>query len=83
MDVTEQVKRIIGKELKVSLEKLTAETNLRNDLGVDSLSFVEIIMALEEFFKIEIQDDEAQSIATVGDTIKFVEMKTRESVKGG
>ena len=72
-DVTTKVKAIIVDRLGVDESEVTSEASFTNDLGADSLDTVELIMELEKEFDIQIPDDEAESIATVGDAISFVE----------
>jgi len=72
-DVTTKAKAIIVDKLGVDEAEVTNEANFTNDLGADSLDTVELIMELEKEFNIQIPDDEAEGIATVGDAIKFVE----------
>lgn len=72
-NVEEKVKDIIAEELGVEREKLTPEASFMEDLGADSLDTVELVMAFEEEFGIEIPDDAAESIQTVGDAVKFIE----------
>ena len=71
-DNSERVKDIIEKELGVEREKLTNEASFIDDLGADSLDIVELVMAFEEEFDIEIPDDAAEHIQTVGDAVKFI-----------
>ena len=72
-DVTTKVKAIIIDKLGVDESEVTGDANFTNDLGADSLDTVELIMELEKEFDIQIPDDEAEGIATVGDAISFVE----------
>ncbi len=72
-DTTTKVKAIIIDKLGVDANEATNEASFTNDLGADSLDTVELIMELEKEFDIQIPDDEAEKIATVGDAIKFVE----------
>ena len=72
MNVEEKVKQIIADQLDVSLEEVTPEASFKNDLGADSLDQVELVMALEEKFNIEISDEDAENIKTVQDTLKYV-----------
>ncbi len=72
-DITTKVKAIIVDKLGVDANEATNEASFTNDLGADSLDTVELIMELEKEFDIQIPDDEAEKIATVGDAIKFVE----------
>ena len=71
--VFEKVKEIIVSTLKLDPSKLTLEANLEHDLGADSLDAVEVVMALEDEFGIEIEDDAAQSIKTVKDIVDYIE----------
>ena len=72
-DVTTKVKAIIVDKLGVDESEVTNDASFTNDLGADSLDTVELIMELEKEFDIQIQDDEAEGIVTVGDAISFVE----------
>lgn len=67
-----QIIEIIADELNVDAETITNETNLKDDLNVDSLDVVELIMRLEDAFDIEVSDDDAAKLNTVGDIIAFV-----------
>ena len=71
--VFEKVAKIIAEELNADAQNLSMETRLVEDLGADSLDAVEIMFALEEEFGLEIDDDAAQSIKTVGDLVKYIE----------
>lgn len=71
--IFEKVKEIVCKELNVDASKVTMETNFIEDLDADSLDAVELIMAVEDEFNIEVSDDEAQDIHTVGDIVKLLE----------
>ena len=73
MTVEEKVKGIIMEQLGVDAEEVTPEASFVNDLGADSLDTVELVMALEEAFKIEISDEGAEKITTVSDAIKYIE----------
>ena len=73
MSVFDKVKEIIVKELKVEAEKVTLDALLKEDLGADSLDAVEIVMDIEDAFGIEIDDSEAENVATVGDLVKAIE----------
>jgi acyl carrier protein len=72
-DVAERVKKIVVEHLGVDAEKVTPEASFIDDLGADSLDTVELVMAFEEEFGIEIPDDAAETIQTVGDAIKFID----------
>ena len=71
-DISERIKKIVTEHLDVDVDKVTDKAGFIDDLGADSLEIVEIVMSLEEEFDVEIQDDMAESIQTVGDAIKFV-----------
>ncbi|MEM0898611.1 MAG: acyl carrier protein [Pseudomonadota bacterium] len=72
-DVAERVKKIVVENLTVDAEKVNESASFMDDLGADSLDIVEMIMAFEEEFGVEIPDDAAESVLTVGDAIKFIE----------
>lgn len=69
----EQIKLIIAEQLSAEPDKITPETSIIDDLGADSLDVVELVMALEEKFGIEIPDEDAEKINTVGDIVSYVE----------
>ena len=71
--VAERVVDIVAEQLGVDKEKISAETSFVNDLGADSLDTVELVMELEEEFDINIPDDAAEKIQTVGEAIDFIE----------
>ena len=71
--IFEKVKTIVAKELKADPEKITLETHLIEDLGADSLDAVDLIMALEDEFGIEVDDETAQNAKTIGDLVKYIE----------
>ncbi len=71
-EVLEKVKGIIIEQLGVSENAVTMEASFIDDLGADSLDIVELIMALEEEFDLQIPDSEAEKIATVGDVIEYI-----------
>jgi len=72
-DIGERVKKIVVEHLNVDAEKVTENASFIEDLGADSLDTVELVMAFEEEFGIEIPDDAAESIVTVGDAVKYIE----------
>jgi len=71
--VEDKVKSIIVEQLGVDPEEVTLEAAFVNDLGADSLDTVELVMALEEAFKIEISDEDAEKIHSVGDAVKYIQ----------
>lgn len=74
-DIFEQVKSVIAEELEVEEGQISMESMIVDDLGADSLDVVELIMRLEEKFEIEIPDEDAEKIQTVGDAVKFIEAR--------
>jgi acyl carrier protein len=72
-DVADRVKKIVVEHLGVEADKVTDNANFIDDLGADSLDTVELVMAFEEEFNVEIPDDAAETIVTVGDAIRFLE----------
>ena len=73
--IEEQVKKIVIDHLGIEESKVTPESKFIDDLGADSLDTVELVMAFEEQFGIEIPDDAAETIQTVSDAIKYIESK--------
>ncbi|MFC3847966.1 acyl carrier protein [Helicobacter baculiformis] len=73
MALFEEIQAVIVEQLNVSASQVTEEADFIKDLNADSLDVVELIMALEEKFGIDIPDEEAEKIKTVGDVIKFIE----------
>ncbi len=71
--IEDKVKGIIVEQLGVDPEEVTMEASFVNDLGADSLDTVELVMALEESFKIEINDEEAEKIHSVGDAVRYIQ----------
>ena len=74
--VADRVRAIIAEQLGVKLEEVTDAASFIEDLGADSLDTVELVMALEEEFGIEIPDEDAEKMTNVGDAIKYIEAKT-------
>ncbi len=74
-DIAEQVKKIVIEHLGVDASKVTDNASFIDDLGADSLDTVELVMAFEEEFGVEIPDDAAEKIATVKDAIEFIVSK--------
>ena len=72
-EIAEKVKKIVVEHLGVEEAKVTAEASFIDDLGADSLDTVELVMAFEEAFSVEIPEDAAEKIATVKDAIAFIE----------
>ena len=74
-DIEEQVKKIVVEHLGIDESKVTPEARFIDDLGADSLDTVELVMAFEEKFSIEIPDDAAETILTVKNAMDFIESK--------
>ena len=74
-EVESQVKQIVIDHLGIEESKVTPESKFIDDLGADSLDTVELVMAFEEKFGIEIPDDAAETIQTFGDAVKFIDEK--------
>ena len=74
--IEEKVKDIIVEQLGVNPEQVTPNASFIEDLGADSLDTVELVMAFEEEFGIEIPDEDAEKLQTVGDVVKYIEEKT-------
>lgn len=76
-DVDAKVKKIISEQLGVAEAEVKTESSFVNDLGADSLDTVELVMALEEEFGIEIPDEDAEKIATVQNAIEYIKAKAK------
>ncbi len=74
-NVEERVLNIVCEQLGTSRDKVTAETSFINDLGADSLDTVELVMEFEDEFEINIPDEDAEKIQTVGDAVKYIQNK--------
>ena len=72
VNVEQKVKSIIAEQLGVGEEEIKPASSFIEDLGADSLDIVELVMAMEEEFEVEIPDDEAENIKTVGDAINYI-----------
>ncbi|MGA9175292.1 MAG: acyl carrier protein [Thermoactinomyces sp.] len=71
-DTLERVKKIIVERLNVDPSEVTMEASIKDDLGADSLDVVDLIMELEDEFDMEISDEEAEKISTVGDVVEYI-----------
>ncbi|MEI8145214.1 MAG: acyl carrier protein [Alphaproteobacteria bacterium] len=78
-DIADRVKKIVVEQLGVEGEKVKPEAAFIDDLGADSLDTVELVMAFEEEFGVEIPDDAAETILTVGDAVTFLEKATNNA----
>ena len=72
-ELADQVMAIVSEKLSVDREKVTLETSFIGDLGADSLDMVELLMNLEDSFKMTIPDEDAEQIKTVGDAVKYID----------
>ncbi len=75
-DIEAKVKEIIINKLGVDDGQITPEASFTNDLGADSLDTVELVMEFEKAFNLQIPDEDAEKIATVGDAIKYIKSKS-------
>ena len=75
-NIEQRVKKIVAEQLGVNEAEIKNESSFVDDLGADSLDIVELVMAFEEAFELEIPDEDAEKIATVKDAIDYIEAKT-------
>lgn len=73
MDIADKVKEIVSQQLDVDIAEVKPEAQFIEDLGADSLAIVELVLAFEEQFEIDIPDEDTEKIATVGDAIKYIQ----------
>jgi acyl carrier protein len=78
MTVLERVKKIVIDQLGVDEEQVTPDASITDDLGADSLDRVELVMAIEQEFDIEISDEEAEKIETIQDAVKYVQEQVED-----
>ena len=71
--VLEKVKAILAEQFDVEEDKVTADTDLQEDLGADSLDVVDVLMSIEDEFGVEVPDDEIENIKTVGSLVSYIE----------
>jgi acyl carrier protein len=76
METADKVKEIISQQLDVDMGQIKEESQFIEDLGADSLAIVELVLAFEEQFEIEIPDEDTEKIRTVGDAISYIESRT-------
>ncbi len=80
-EIGQKVKSIIAEQLGVKIEEVTDSASFVDDLGADSLDTVELVMALEEEFGIEIPDEDAEKMTSVAEAVRYVEEKAAKSSK--
>jgi acyl carrier protein len=73
MSILEEAKAVVAEQLQVEADKINPESKFVDDLGADSLDIVELVMALEEKFDIEIPDSDAESIVSLKDAVDYIE----------
>ena len=78
-NIFERVQDIVVQQLGVDKKQVTQQANFANDLGADSLDTVELVMAIEEEFSIEIPDEDAEKIATLDEAVQFIEKAVNQS----
>ena len=71
--VLEKVKAILAEQFDVEEDKITADTDLQEDLGEDSLDVVDLLMSIEDEFEVEVPDEEIENIKTVGSLVSYIE----------
>ena len=79
MSLDKKIKQIIAEQLGLNEDELSDEASLIDDLGADSLDIVELVMAMEEEFEMEIPDEDAEKIVTIKDVIDYVKKRTQET----
>ncbi len=79
METADKVKEIISQQLDVDMGQIKEESQFIEDLGADSLAIVELVLAFEEQFEIEIPDEDTEKIRTVGDAISYIESRTNSN----
>lgn len=75
--VLEKVKAILAEQFDVEKDKITAETDLQEDLGADSLDVVDLLMSIEDEFEVEVPDEEIENIKTVGALVSYIEANSK------
>jgi len=75
MDVVDRVRELVVEQLGVDADEVTEDASFIDDLGADSLDIVELVMAFEEEFDLEIPDEDAEKIRTVGDAVEYIKGK--------
>ena len=78
MEIAQRVKEIIAKNLDVDINDIKPESSFINDLGADSLAIVELVLALEEEFELDIPDEETEKIRTVQDAVDYIQQHSNK-----
>ncbi|WP_249260825.1 acyl carrier protein [Virgibacillus pantothenticus] len=78
-DIFEEVVHVLTESLSIEKEQITLQSNFKKDLGADSLDLVELVIDLEEFFNIEISDEEAENFLEVGDVLNYLAKKLKNN----
>lgn len=76
MDIAQRVREVIAKSLSVAIEDVKSESSFINDLGADSLAIVELVLAFEEAFELDIPDEDTEKIRTVQDAIDYIQARS-------
>jgi acyl carrier protein len=76
MDIAQRVREVIAKSLSVAIEDVKPESSFINDLGADSLAIVELVLAFEEAFELDIPDEDTEKIRTVQDAIDYIQARS-------
>ena len=76
MDTSEKIRACLAEQLDIEPDEITMDSNILDDFGADSLDLVDLVMALEDEFEVEVPDDAIESFHTVGDVVRFVEDHT-------
>lgn len=71
--IFEKIKELLAEQLDASADDMSMDTDIANDLGADSLDVVELLMAIEDEFDVEVPDDKIEVIKTIGDLVKYIE----------
>ena len=71
--VLEKVKAILAEQFDVDEDKITADTDLQEDLGADSLDVVDLLMSIEDEFDVEVPDEEIENMKTIGDVVEYIQ----------
>ena len=75
-EIFKKMQELVAEQFAVELEEVTMETSFEEDLGADSVDLVELVMAMEEEFDMEIEDEDADSIKTVGDALDYIKQNS-------